>query len=450
MPKAIFVTQFEPRSTGHGGNHRAYQIAHDLGQLLGAGNVTVVSWPGWQRSLEQGRGLSDHSAHRPAWWPMARRIGRGFILPWLALRAYRECRRLLRQTLRKLRERLPFLWADHPIDVLAQTGRGMGRYREPGFAKYYERSINGLDGQAICIIEHADFVDLIPVNRRHGIQTVACVQNLESFDTAAPLDLAQRRRTYLTGVEFAHEFRALARCDARLAISKVEAGVLGGLGLPCDYYPYRPVGQIREDLTTIRDARESKEPIPGLFLMLGTGAHRTTWASFSWFVQNASRCGLPENVRVVIAGLRTDQLLPSGTAVPGLELKGWVEQDELDELLARVQAVLVPQMTGFGALTRLSELSCAGIPVIVSRHPTYALDLPPGITVVNDTWHAWRSQLGRAPQRAVSCEWREYQAWEAKQPSALARTVEGMLRMHRRTGLDAVETAVSSSCARER
>ena len=63
--------------------------------------------------------------------------------------------------------------------------------------------------------------------------------------------------------------------------------------------------------------------------------------------------GLPAGVRVVAVGGDTDKLLPSGTSVRGLELRGWLEQVELDALLARAAAAVIPQRLGFGALTRL-------------------------------------------------------------------------------------------------
>ena len=153
--------------------------------------------------------------------------------------------------------------------------------------------------------------------------------------------------------------------------------------------------------------------------MLGTGGHRSTWESFLWFVRSAQECGLPQGIRVVVSGRKTDQLLASGASVEGLELRGWLEQDELDKLLAQVQAVLVPQGSGFGALTRLPELSCAGIPAIVSRHPTYALDPPPGIDIVDDDWDSWCSGMEQIAGTGMRCDPDEYHRWEEDQVNPL-------------------------------
>jgi hypothetical protein len=43
LSRVIFITQFSPSAIGHGGNHRAYQIVHDLETALGTDCVQVLS-----------------------------------------------------------------------------------------------------------------------------------------------------------------------------------------------------------------------------------------------------------------------------------------------------------------------------------------------------------------------------------------------------------------------
>ena len=43
--------------------------------------------------------------------------------------------------------------------------------------------------------------------------------------------------------------------------------------------------------------------------------------------------------------------------------------------------IIVPQFSGFGSVTRLTELSCAGVPSLTPAHPTWAIDVPPGVHV---------------------------------------------------------------------
>jgi hypothetical protein len=326
-----------------------------------------------------------------------------------------------------VRGRRAYLTVEHPVDLLAGTGRTLQVYSSPAFEEHYRELVQKVAEPAVCVIEHAAFTQLLDTNLEYNIPTIACIANIESFDRTSPLSSHSRRKGYLAALDFADEFRALALCDERLFLSKVEAGLIGGLGLSANYYPYLPVGAIRRGLEKVRMVRSKEGVGSGLFLMLGSGQHSTTWESLSWFVQNARRHGLPSGVRVVVGGLLTDTLLGSGPPPPGLELRGWLDQDELDRLLSCVQAVLIPQSMGFGALTRLPEFACAGIPVAVSRHPTYAIDPPPGLTVVDDHWDAWYGTVQQMANQTIHVEEREYSAWEEKQANSLRPVVSKLL-----------------------
>jgi len=131
-------------------------------------------------------------------------------------------------------------------------------------------------------------------------------------------------------------------------------------------------------------------------------------------------------VRVVVIGAGTDKLLSPGESVPGIELKGWTDQDELDRLLVGAHAVLVPQRFGFGAPTRLAELSCAGIPVIGFDHPTYAIDVPPGFNV-EETWEEWYAKIEQLSHEDARVTEDQYNAWEATQPKPLGKVVRDLL-----------------------
>ena len=391
MKTAIFVTQFVPRDVGHGGDHRAYQIFHDLGLAVGKNNVELISFPQWVR---------EHPPSRPN------------LNVWTF-------------TVRELRHRVAY-YKENPARIFANTVYTPKRFSIPDFLAYYRNMVEDIKKPAVCIIEHTGFAELIDLNSQYGIPTIGCIANLEAFDTG---DLENRypRHVLARVVDFANEFHVLAQCDKRLFISKVEAGLIGGLGLSAQYYPYLAVGSIRRRLENIRRNRAKAQIERGLFLLLGSAGHCSTRESFLWFVQQAKTHGLPDGVRVVVAGSKTDSLLPPGVEVPGLEFRGWLQQDQLDRLITSTQVVLMPQRSGFGALTRFSELSCAGIPGIVSMHPTYAVDLPPGIEVVDDEWGAWyhaMERLIKSNQRIST----GYSTWERTQPKTLEAVIGKLLR----------------------
>jgi hypothetical protein len=127
-----------------------------------------------------------------------------------------------------------------------------------------------------------------------------------------------------------------------------------------------------------------------------------------------------------VGGSKTDKLLAPGVTVPGLECRGRLPQEELDRLLVAAQAVLVPQFRGFGALTRLPEMACAGIPTLTSRHPTFALDVPPGVHIVEDGWEAWCAAMASFvwsdPSAVPNGE--PYEGWEQAQSRTLTTLLD--------------------------
>ena len=420
--KAIYVTQQEPSAIGTGGAHRAYQIAYDLGRAVGADNVQVISFPQWCRTVQSVPANKLSAGHISRFLQEVRHWGRSVPLFYSIVTSWR--RSDLHGKLVNLGERLPFLLAESPLDQFVGTSwvtRGLcppeqGTCEIPAeFVSHYADVVRDMTQPAVCLIEHACFAGLLPINAKCGIPTVCCPQNLDSLATVAPLNTADTRKIYSAALCFADEYEILSRCRARLFISKVEVGLVGGLGLSSIYYPYLPVGAIRDRLGEIRSRRRAQGIEPGLFLLCGTASWGPIGASVSWFVENARRFGLPPGVKVVIAGNRTDEILPQGVSVPGIELRGWLPQNDLDDLMVCAEAMLVPQRSGLGASTRLSEAACAGIPTLTSRHAALALDLPPGVRTVDDDWAAWCQALDSGSWKDLCSVQEDYETWERQQ-----------------------------------
>jgi hypothetical protein len=395
---AIRVSFYEPSPTGDGGYHRAYQVVHDLAQAVGEGEVIHANvpppWNPWQR-WPGGAGAAQSG-------PQAR----------------------FRQAAQRTRRRLSRL-ARNPYQLAARTHFRTTGYLTPGFLAHYETLVAAARRPLVCVLEHTGLSEVLDINARHGVPTIACPQNLEAFDTALAL-VPRPWGVNSIAADFAVELEVLARCAERVFISRVEAGLVGGLGLPARYYPYRPVGEIAARLGELRRRRAGAPPAPGLFLMVGSAGHASTRAGFAWFCAHAQRHGLPAGLRVVVAGNQTESLLPPGAVVPGLELRGWIEQAELDALLAQAVGMLCPQPAGFGALTRLPELACAGLPAIVSRHPLNALEAPPGAIPVDDTWDAWLSAMQALAAAPCTVPVAEYNAWHTRQAPALAEALAAL------------------------
>jgi hypothetical protein len=388
MPSIVFVARPLPSDIGPGGKHRTYQIEHDLKAGFGADQVHTLSLMGWR------------ARHAGATASSAR--------PTLASRAVRRISDCL----------------ENPLGVFHGTGYSSRAFSPRGFVRQYQALLERLPRPIVTVIDDARFAGIVAVAREFNVPVIAITQNLESLDlAAADAHGSWGLRTHL--VDFANELGLLQRCAGRMFISKVETGLVGGLGLEAEHYPYLPVGAIRTRLEAIRHARLQGEQEPGLFLLLGSAMHGTTRRAFDWFLAQARSHGLPPGARLLLAGMDTDTLDLRGTT--GIEALGWVSQPDLDRLLTLAQAVVVPQFSGFGSVTRLVELACAGVPSLTSAHPTWAIDVPPGVHVLGDAWPQWHAllhDLARSPQQAA---W-DYPAWEATQPQSLHRYLSRWIR----------------------
>jgi hypothetical protein len=382
--KVIRVSHYDVRSIGHGGYHRAYQVQHDLESAVGAENVIRFDDP-W------------------IYYPSPPKN-------WLAAAWQTQQKKFARYT-------------ENPANIVTRTEFSVRQFSFPRLLAAYEQLASTIDQPTICVIEHPGFSNIITINNRYGIATISCTQNLEALDLSFS-ENTHRSGMYSKFIDLANELGVFTQCAERLFISKVETGLVSGLGVPALYYPYLPAGDIRDRLDGVRHERLKGNIELGLFLIMGTAGHDTTRASFEWFVQNAQAHGLPTGTKVVVVGLGTDKLLPPGVAIPGLEFKGWVEQNELDQLLATVQGVLIPQQHGFGALTRLPELAYAGVPVVTSKHATLAINMPPNVSDVDDVWEAWYAGINQLKDNNTNCCHKDYLAWESKQ----SRTLEAVVK----------------------
>ncbi|MDQ6672229.1 MAG: hypothetical protein M3069_16045 [Chloroflexota bacterium] len=402
--RIFLVSYFAPSPVGHGGLHRTLQVQHDARALVGQPNVASINVESWQQ------------ARQPA-QPGSRQ--RAALL-------VQKCRGV-RRRLRKWGTRLALV-RENPFNLFS-----VDRYPtaipfstrlsvEPEFVAHYAELVTKDARPSVCIVEHAVFGEIVALNSRLGIPTISAFQNLEALD-ATSFDWRRRQTVYKIMADLGNEIRLMAQCAERLTISKVEAGFVGGLGLECHYYPYVPVGLLRQSLDATRRHRANHSAEPGLIVLLGSAQHGVTGESMRWFAGAALECGLPDGVRVVAVGGDTDKLLPPGKAVRGLELRGWLEQAELDALLERAAAAVIPQRLGFGALTRLPELACAGVPVITFSHPSYALNPPPGLRTVEQNWNDVCAAMKDCLRSTAAPDPDEYERWEAQQPRPMASAV---------------------------
>jgi glycosyltransferase involved in cell wall biosynthesis len=373
--------------------------------MAGADRVKHLTWPMVKelRELNAALDLQTNGEHHAALDDR--------LLPYTIDR--------LRRAVRKVRSN----W----FQLLSPTHVVLSPWAEGALLERYQAVVDAAGGDVVCIIEHPCFQRIVEKNRTRGIPTIAAFHNLESLDVGGPLDLGRRLRTWSRLGDVASELNVLRACDERLFISGVEAGLVSGIGMTAKHYPYRAVGEVAEWLAGIRAQRATRARATAKtnLVMLGSAVHPSTAKGFRWFLELASRHGLPPGVEVHVVGAGTDTLAPGTNGRGAIHFRGWVSAQELEELLVNADAAILPQREGFGALTRLPELAAAGIPVVTSEHAALAAGHVAGVQVVDDEWESWLAAIERV-RSVESVDAPELEV--APRDNALARALARLAR----------------------
>ncbi len=251
------------------------------------------------------------------------------------------------------------------IRFLCQTGfRGKC---QPGLLRDYGKAVARL-GSAFRTYR-GDKVLLWEVTRRNnlavpffarksGFSVIALPHNLESL---AP-DATMERREMIRP-PFDAEIRALKAADRLFTISREEQWLLSLHKLAPLFLPYFPTGKIAGELLELRSRRRLTRG--NRLLMLGTAWNTSTLEGMIELVKILRDLPGGSDLPIDIAGFGAEKLLGrlEGTAC---RLHGKLDDAALEGLLQNARAVLVHQRAGTGALTRISEMLLAGLPVIAN------------------------------------------------------------------------------------
>lgn len=359
----LFLTPYEPSATGNGGNHRAYQIQCDLESLpevrlktLNLNRPQPAGRRSWRDRIRLRTRVQDLLKSAVDWLVQKRP---GLAPLWTSLRRELDG------------PQAPYLWQFPLSDALLAEVTAL------------------LDQGSIrlVVLEHPSWLRLAQACQARNIPMICCPQNLESLVYYKSKSLEARVPALLHQLQ--GEIAFYQQCTHSLFISRVEAGFVGSLQIQgVATYPYQPAGALREELEQIRLRRR---PQSGLCLLIGTYSHAPIADGMTWLIEQIAHHQLPENVQLVVVGKGSENLANSN--LERVTCRGWVDDAELHDLLQKVSCVLVPMRYGFGALTRLAEMTTAGIPVIASRFATLAVGDHPLIRPVENHWEDWVQAL---------------------------------------------------------
>ncbi len=187
---------------------------------------------------------------------------------------------------------------------------------------------------------------------------IAVCHNLESLSTA---QVANSHQLNL----LCKEIEVLGQCDLVITISREETFLLQNLGINAVYLPYYPPAKARDRLSAIRNLRKGTEKQH--FLLLGTANNLATRQGMLTFIKAWEDLGLGSNDKqLLVAGYGTDKLERYRTE--GVRYLGQLTDDGLDSLLQTIKCCICYQEQAAGALTRISEMLFAGIPIVANSH----------------------------------------------------------------------------------
>jgi len=242
------------------------------------------------------------------------------------------------------------------------AGRRKAVFRLREISRAWSRAAGELAGMDLVFMDDPIyFLPLFESLQRLHVPVVAICHNLETLvpsqvENGSSLTLLRR------------ELDILSRCRLVVTISREETWLLRNLGVRCFYFPYYPREPVLGRLQAVRGIRAANGGKSGI-LMLANAKNPQSGQGMERFLAHWREKQLASVFGpLLVAGFHSDKVFPARLFGADAQLLGQLENDRLDELLARVAACLCYQESGGGALTRICEMLVAGVPVLANAH----------------------------------------------------------------------------------
>jgi hypothetical protein len=358
----FFISYYAPGPLKSGGERRIHQIFHELQESWGKQNVTLICS---EEILREDR-------------PRASFLNRLF----------RHIQRAIKKALQLFRKEHDGI-AHLPAASRLRYRLMLQRHPQP----------------AVCVIENPRLAGLKVVNDEAGIKTVFAPWSFETLTYNLPSAISAFSRINVKEpsvsdlmdiraifTSFADELIVYAGGARVWSLSKMEDAFLRSMGIASSYLPYYPTGEAEDYLRAIRLARR---PEAGLFVICSGGNGQNTIA-LEDFLRRLKKEDIPTSSRIAITGHADAPKIWAAHLGEKVEFVGHLPDMEFQDLLARAHAVLIPQICGFGCMTRVADMHCAGIPVIADVLVANGTGEVPGVIYVKDTPAAWSAALSDA------------------------------------------------------
>ena len=148
--------------------------------------------------------------------------------------------------------------------------------------------------------------------------------------------------------------------DKVFTISKFDSAIVESVGGIAQCLSYWPCKDDESALLGIRDKRKSRRARTYTAVCVGTIHHGPTRRGFEAYLPILAE-ELGSKYQVLVLGNGTEAL---SNKIPNVKVLGTVSSEILAEVLEEVDFAVIPVLQTSGMLTRLSDLNCAGIPIL--------------------------------------------------------------------------------------
>jgi hypothetical protein len=269
-------------------------------------------------------------------------------------------------------------------------------------------------------------VDYARIKAAHdvGVPIVCCPHNIETFQSSIGA------KDFYSGEELPHglhrELTFMAIADRIFTVSSEESWLLANYGATAEWLPYFPPASEATRLAAIRAKRETAGEKHG-FLLVASCDNTKNAEGMRAFARLVAE--LPEVLQrqVCVAGFSTEKVREVFSSTK-CRFLGELPAAELEALFVQCTGAILHQSQGAGALTRVPEMLCAGIPVICSSHAARSARHYDGVQVYQST--AELCELMQKPARLVPLPSRPESA-EERLACALKSSVGNSRPQHR-------------------
>lgn len=203
----------------------------------------------------------------------------------------------------------------------------------------------------VFLWENTNDQNILYLMKATGHPVIAMPHNLESL-------VSSRSITALKA-----EVENLKCCDLVFTIAKEETWLLRLLGVNAYYFPYIPPTSAINFFNAIGAKRKHLSiNVKERYLLLGSATNPPTRDGMQRLIEYLD--GQELSFDIIVAGYGTEVLKRVNN--PHISFLGTITNKDLNELLIMVTAVLIYQPPTTGALTRISEMLNANVPIFAN------------------------------------------------------------------------------------